>query len=457
MIDQIIVIVYLSIILLLGIFAGRKNNDIETFSVAGRNMPFFLVFATIAAAFIYQNTTIGNAEKVFLFGIYNIFALFGFSLKEILIAKYIAPQMVYHSDCLTVGDIMEKHYGKLAKILTGLLSLVVSTIILSVQITVIGYLINIFFDIEIIYGIIIGTGLIVIYSAVGGLKSIMYTHLLQVIMIAISIPLILYFGVTELDGWSNIISVIPIKNLHILGNISLIGFISLFLSFMLGEVLLPPYVQRLLSSNNPKTVSRAVLLNGIFSLLIFITTGLIGLVAYALFPTMEATAAIPLIVMTLMPIGVKGIVITGIISITLSSADSFLNSAAVSATNDILKPTFFDSDAVGSIWTARILTIIIGIIAAVLSLFITNLVDVLLYSYILWTPILLVPLIFAILEIKASKKQFYQSALAGIIGVSVWSYWLQNPFEINGLLIGFLASLITFMTLNLTDKKTSPT
>jgi SSS family solute:Na+ symporter len=457
MIDQIIVITYLTLILLIGIIAGRKENDMETFSVAGRNMPFFLVFATIAATFIYQDTTIGNAEKVFLFGIYNIFALFGFSLKEILIAKFIAPQMTYHTDCLTVGDIMGKHYGKLAKILTGILSLIVSTLILSVQITVIGYLLNIFFNIEILYGVIFGASLIVTYSAIGGLKSIMYTHLLQFIMIAISIPLILYFGVTQLDGWANIISVIPNKNLDILGNLSMIAFVSLFLSFMLGEALLPPYVQRLLSSKEPKTVSQAVLLNGFFSLLIFITTGLIGLVAYALFPSMEATEAIPLIIMTLLPIGIKGIVITGIIAITLSSADTFLNSAAVSVTNDILKPIFFDSKAVGSIWTARIFTVLIGIIAAVLSLYINNIVDVLLYSYILWTPIILVPLIYAIHKINASKEHFYQSALAGIIGVSVWSYVLQNPFEINGLLIGFLASLITFVTLNLTDKKTSPT
>ncbi|MEI7942000.1 MAG: sodium:solute symporter family protein [Candidatus Riflemargulisbacteria bacterium] len=457
MIDQIIVITYLTLILLIGIIAGRKGNDMETFSVAGRNMPFFFVFATIAATFIYQDTTIGNAEKVFLFGIYNIFALFGFSLKEILIAKFIAPQMMYHSDCLTVGDIMGKHYGKLAKILTGLLSVIVSTLILSVQITVIGYLFNIFFDIDILYGVLFGTGLIVLYSTIGGLKSIMYTHLLQFIMIIISIPLIIYFGVVELAGWGNIVSVIPTKNFDLFGNISVIAFISLFLSFMLGDALLPPYVQRLFSSDDPKTVSRAVLLNGFFSLIIFITTGIIGFVAYALFPSTEANEAIPMIIMTLLPIGIKGIVITGILSITLSSADSFLNSAAVSTTNDILKPIFFESEKIGSIWTARIFTVLIGIIAAALALFINNIVDVLLYSYILWTPILLVPLIFAILKIKSSKKQFYQSALAGIIGVSLWSYTLQNPFEINGLLIGFLASLITFMTLNLTDKKTSPT
>ena len=45
----------------------------------------------------------GNAEKVFLFGIINIFALFGFSLKEILVAFLIAPRMDRYSDAISVG------------------------------------------------------------------------------------------------------------------------------------------------------------------------------------------------------------------------------------------------------------------------------------------------------------------------------------------------------------------
>ena len=65
----------------------------------------------------------GNAEKVFLFGIVNIFALWGFSLKEILVATLIAPRMDKYPNALTVGDIMYENYGNFAKIVTGVISL----------------------------------------------------------------------------------------------------------------------------------------------------------------------------------------------------------------------------------------------------------------------------------------------------------------------------------------------
>ncbi len=455
MIDQLIVIFYLSIILLIGIFAGRKTKDIEVFSVAGRNIPFFLIFATISASFIGLSSTLGNAEKVFLFGITNIFALLGFSLREILIAKFIAPQMEYHANCISIGDLIGKHYGKFAKILTGLFSLFICTVILSAQITIIGYLLNLFFGIELLYGVLVGAVIMIIYSTIGGIKSVIYTHLLQFIMIAIAIPIILYFGVIQAGGWTNIISAVPQKHLSVFGDLSIVAFFSLFFSFMLGEMLLPPYVQRLLISKNPKSLSRAILLNGVLSIFIFTATGLIGLVAYVLFGnTIEAGMAIPQIVMTLLPTGIKGIVIAGTISIIMSSADAFLNSASIAITNDIMKPIFKDSEGVGSIWTARIFTIIIGVIAILLALYIKNISDLLLNSYKFWAPIIVIPLIFAILEIKSSKEQFYQSTIAAIIGVSVWSYLLHEPFEINGLIIGFITSTLVFISVRLLVKKT---
>jgi len=91
--DKIIVILYLLIILVVGLLAGRKVKNLSQFSVAGRSFSSLVIFATLSASFIGGGFSMGNAEKVFLFGIVNIFALWGFSLKEILVAKFIAPRM----------------------------------------------------------------------------------------------------------------------------------------------------------------------------------------------------------------------------------------------------------------------------------------------------------------------------------------------------------------------------
>ncbi len=92
MIDIVITAVYLIAVLIVGIRAAKNVNSIEEFSVAGRSFSYLVIFATLSASFIGGGFSMGNAEKVFLFGLVNIFALWGFSLKEILVAQFIAPK-----------------------------------------------------------------------------------------------------------------------------------------------------------------------------------------------------------------------------------------------------------------------------------------------------------------------------------------------------------------------------
>ena len=86
-----IIVIYLAIVLGGGLWAGRKVNDLEEYAVAGRNYNALIIAAILSALFIGGGFTMGNAEKVFTVGIVNIVVLWGFSLKEILVARFIAP------------------------------------------------------------------------------------------------------------------------------------------------------------------------------------------------------------------------------------------------------------------------------------------------------------------------------------------------------------------------------
>ncbi len=446
MIDLIIVGTYLLLIVIIGVIAARKNNDKETFAVAGRDIPIPLIVVSLSALLLYQNNTLGTTEKVFLLGISQVFALFGYSLKEILVAKFIAPNMNAYSKCLSIGDIAETHYGKIAKFLTGLLSLTFSTLFLSILITAFGYFLNIFFEIEPLYGIITCTVVILIYTSIGGIKSLFYTQLLHFIMIIIALPIIIYFGIHQAEGWSNIASSVPNKHLSFFGSMSFLSFISLFFSFMLAELFFPPYIQRLLSNRNTDKVSIALLISGLVSVVIFILTGIIGIIAYALVPTSESNMALPELVISLIPTGFKGITIIGILAIIISSAESFLNAGSVSASNDIIG-VFLKKHKNDSLILERIFNILIGTSAACIAIFVKDIGSFLVYPLLFWAPIFLVPLIAPMLGFKTSKSQLYQGALAGIIAAAIWTFILANPFEINGLIIGVLANLSIFLLL----------
>ncbi|MCG8341210.1 MAG: sodium:solute symporter family protein, partial [Chlorobiales bacterium] len=119
LLQEIIIIAYLLLVLLVGLWAGKGVSGLKDYAIAGKSFGPLVIFATLSASFIGGGFSMGNAEKVFLIGITNIIALWGFSLKEILVALFIAPRMERYPEAISVGDIMELHYGRGARIFSG--------------------------------------------------------------------------------------------------------------------------------------------------------------------------------------------------------------------------------------------------------------------------------------------------------------------------------------------------
>lgn len=444
--DTIIIAIYLLGILAVGLWAGRGVKSLSQFSVAGRSFKSVVIFATLSASFIGGGFSMGNAEKVFLFGIVNIFALWGFSLKEILVAQFIAPRMNAYQSAISVGDMMGMHYGNAAKVITGLFSVVVCAGILGAQVGSIGYIFNVFLGMKQIYGILIGCGIVIAYSTVGGMRAVVFTDVIQFIFLAVGIPLTLIFGVIKAGGVAAVVAAAPADHFTFPGGYgTTLAFVSLFLTFVLGETLVPPYVQRLLISQDIRHTRRGTLWSGLFSIPFFAITGAVGLVALALKPDLDPNLSMPFVIKEALPVGLRGVVIAGVISIVMSSADSFLNAAAVSFTNDVLGPlTGQRLGARRELLAARLINLFVGVLAVVFAIRIRSILDILIYSYNFWSPIVLVPLVAAIVGLKASRRCFFLGGVAGAIGVVTWNLVLKSPWGIDGLIVGIAANGIVF-------------
>lgn len=444
-IDYVIVAVYLLTVLIVGIVAGRKVRNLKYYAVGGKSYSALIIFATLSASFIGGGFTIGSAEKGFLYGIATIVALWGFSLKEIIVAKVIAPRVKNFPEAISPGDVMEKTFGKFGKIVTGLFSVLLCAGILGAQVGAIGYIFNLFLGISSLQGILIGVGIILIYDIVGGMRAVVATDVLQFCVLIIGIPLALIFGIVKIGGWNEFITAVPADHFKLFGQISPIALISLFLTFLLGETLVPPYIRRLFIGKDVKQVEKGTLWSGILSIPFFAMTGMVGLVALALNPGINANLALPYVVQQTLPIGLLGIVIAGIIAIAMSSADSFLNSASVAAVNDIVNPLRKNELSPSkSLWVARLATLVTGVLAVYFAISIESILDILIYAYNFWAPVILVPLAATVLGVKANTKTFIISAVCGILGVLVWNYFMPES-QFDGLLVGFFASLISFI------------
>jgi solute:Na+ symporter, SSS family len=449
MIDLVIVAAYLVGVVALGLFTGRTARSLEEYAVVGRSYGAFVIFATMSASFIGGGFSIGNAEKVFLFGIANIVGLWGFSLKEILVAQYIAPRMDRFPGAISVGDIMATQYGNTGRIVSGVFALMLCAGIVGAQVGAIGVVFNIFLGLDLTWGIAIGCGIVILYTTFGGMRAVVVTDLMQFGILALGMPLVLVFGVIHVGGVDALVAAVPQDRLEIPGaHYTWIALIALFLTFLLGETLVPPYLQRLLIGKKADQAARGTLYAGLFSIPFFAVSGLIGLVALAIDPTLASNLSLPHVVMTTLPPVLRGLVIAGIIAVVMSSADSFLNSAAIAFVNDLVRPLGGANLSTRThLLLAKAASLTVGVLSVVFALTIESLLDILIFAYTYWAPVVVVALVATVLGCPRSTRSFVVGAAGGFLAASVWNEVLGKPLLIEGFVVGVLVNTALFVLL----------
>lgn len=446
-IDFAIVIIYLTAIVATGVLVSRKKvQSVREFSLSRKRYGVFVLVATLSAAFIGGGFSTGNAAKVAQVGIGNIFALYGFSAAVILIGKYVVPNIKSFEDVSSTGEIMGKCYGKGAQIFTGIFAFVVCAGILGAQISAISYIFNVFLGLNPFYGLLIGTACVVVSTSFGGMQSVVATEVIQFIILMVSMPLLLIFSIIKTGGISHIITQIPPEHFNIFNKVGPLGLLSFFISFAAGESMVPPYVQRLLMGKDLKTTSKATVISGILSIPFFMITGLIGLVGIVYFKNqdIDTNSILQSMINSVAPVGIRGFLIAGTLSIVMSSASSFLNSASVELVNNVWIPVFARKESFQrSVLVVRTVNILTGLIATIFALLVPNVLDILVYSYSFWSPVILVPLLAALMGKKTVPIAFYTSMISGICTMLFWNL-LLSPFNIDGNVVGIIANMLTF-------------
>jgi SSS family solute:Na+ symporter len=145
-----------------------------------------------------------------------------------------------------------------------------------------------------------------------------------------------------------------------------------------------------------------------------------------------------------LPVGIVGIVIASIICVVMSSAESFLNAASVAFTNDIVKPLMKKPlEASQELRIAKIFTLFCGIGAVIMAVKVASVIDILIYAYHFWAPMMVVPLVAAIFGFRTSTKVYLTSVICGFVSMWVWQYGLNNPYGLEGLVVGVIMNIVS--------------
>lgn len=442
--DTAVVIAYLAVLVAVGLRGGGKVKNAADFTAADKRYGTFVIFAALSASFVGGGYSSGNAAAAYEHGIGTALTLFGFSVGMILTGKYLVKGVSRFPNARTVGDILGTAYGRGARVISGLFSYLCCAGVVGAQMGSIGLVFHSLLGVSPKVGTLMGCGIVLLYTTFGGLQSVIVADMIQFVLLALGMPLLLVAAIAAGGGIQAVFENVPAELFSPLNHSSLPAFLSLFFSMMCGEALAPPYMQRLLIGKSPAQTARGTLWSGLFSMPFFLITAGVGLVARALSITDNAASAMPDLIATVLPVGIRGVMMAAMVSIILSAADGFLNGAAVSLVCDTvlpLRPTLSDKK---QLWLLRLVNLATGLLAMGLSFAVPHVFSVLLLAYSFWSPAVLVPLAAALLGISADSRTFRRSVFAGCAVCLLWNFAWHNPFGIDGCLPGIVANFITF-------------
>ena len=361
--DWTIICIYFLILLGIVLSASRRQKTTTDYFLAGRNVGFFAIGASIFASNIGSEHIVGLAGQ----GASTGLAMAHYELHAwiVVLLAWVFVPFYYQSKVFTMPEFLEKRFGKEPRWILSIVSLT-AYVLTKVSVTVYaGALVfqtllpdafgspqNAFW-----VGAITTVTLTGLYTVAGGLRAVLYTDLLQTIILLIGSTAITYFGLLELGGF-NELRVFASENV---AQYALWRPLSDPDFPWLGILIASPIVgiwywctdqyivQRTLAAKDLKTARRGALLGAFFKIwpvMIFLVPGLIGAALNAkgiLEISIDTNGKIigdqvfPTMVATLLPEGLRGLVVAGIIAALMSSLSSLFNSTATLFTLDIYK------------------------------------------------------------------------------------------------------------------------
>lgn len=438
---------YFALLIVIGLQTMKRIKNPDDFAVAGNRIVWPVFFGSLAAAFLGGGASIGVAGATMRDGYVYMFAFCAFGIQTVLVGLFIAPRLKNYRGAHTLGDVMDEHYGRAARVVTGILSLALCAGILGAQALAIGTVVNATLDVPTGPAVIIGMGIVVLYSSFGGAWAVIQTDMLQFVFLGVFLPVALLIGLQAVGGPASLLSQVPSDHLTLLGDYTPLKFLTLFVALLLGETLVPPYAQRTFSTPDSRHAKIGYTMAGFFSFCFYFTSASIGLIALVLYPDIKTDEALPTVVMQLMPIGILGLVIAALLAVVMSTASSYLNSTAVVLTKDVYQPMRTEPlPPKRRLAVERATSVIVGAAATTFALSVPSIVDALLYSYALWAPTIIVPLFGAVLFGIRSAPAALSAIAAGALVTAVWQWGLDAPLGLaDGLIPGVLANLVVYI------------
>ena len=452
-VDVILLIVFLSINLIIGLRAARQVKTVRDFAIGKKNFSTGTVTATIVATWISGAFLFFGLEHIYTDGLpFFIIALAG-SVGLLIKGQILAPRMGEFLNNLSIAEAMGDLYGGRVRVISAMSSVISRIGYIAVQLNVITKVLTLlfedntghlaFFTPDSIKLTIIAAIILILYSAFGGIRSVTLTDVFQFITFIIFIPILVWVVWKHLKSPTQIIETLQNSPTFNFRNIikldkQLLSFLFLVL-YQAVPTFTPPLFQRIIISKNTSQAQKAFTYAAFIDFFVCTLIAFLGVLLLTDNPHLDPTKLVNYILHEYTYTGFKGLVAIGIIAMSMSTADSDLNACSVTFVNDFVKPLFPKWEITVS--KIRVFTILIGGFALFLALYTKDLLATILLSASFYFPIVGLPFLMAIFGFRTTPKPILIGMAAGFITVLIWKLELKH-LGLDSVVPGMLANAI---------------
>ena len=464
----VIILLYMAATVALGLFVSNHNKSKakkqsnDDFLMASKSLGPIVLAGTLFAANTGGASTTGIATNVFKYGLsacwYVIAAGIGFVL-----VSFIAPYF-RKAQANTVPQIISKRYGKASHIFTAFTSIAALFMATGAQIIATASIINVVTGLEFKIAAIVTTIVVIVYTMIGGFKSVTAANLMHVLFITVGMTIAMFImvnssqvgGFTALFDKAKTITAESGESLNLLsmtkiGLPTIIGYIAMyFMTFPTGQEIVQTYC----SAKDGKSAMFGSIIAGVLSAVYAIVPAIIGLLAYVCIDGYALGGAqknaLAEATIRFAPPIVAGIVLAAIVAATMSSASGNMIGTATMFTNDIYTPYINKGvkDDKKEVWISRVMMVVVGLVGLVVALTSSNIISVMMGAFALRSAGPFAAFICGLFYKNVTQKAGFISIVIGTIVAAIWIYGLGTPWGLSAMVPGGIVAFIAIFTIS---------
>lgn len=378
-----VLVTFLLVMLAIGWWAGRDSNDIAGYYVAGKKLPSWVIAFSSNATGESAWLLLGLTGMGYLVGIHAFWVVLGEVLGVTLAWVFIARPFKEYTDrfdSITVPDFLEDRFADKRQVLRRISAVIIFSMVavyLAAQFTASGLAFESFLGMSYGTGVLLGTAVVLFYTAFGGFKAVAYTDLLQGVLMFGALLLLPIVGIAAAGGWGAMTEQLRAADPSLLlpmgeygvstaGVLSAVSFAAVGLAF-LG---VPQLLVRFISARGQRDITGGGLIAVICIIVFDSGAVLAGMAGRVVFPGLaDSETILPTMAAELFPALLTGLFLVVVLAAIMSTADSLLILASSAVVRDVVQKIYRPNLPEGRVsFYGKLTTVVVGAAACVVAL-----------------------------------------------------------------------------------------